>query len=45
MMEGSAYVHSSSPKALSSKMRRTYREDDEENAATSANIMHVGLLP
>ena len=42
MMEGTAYVHSSSPKALASKMKKTavYRDDDEENLMSS-NIMHV----
>ncbi|KAJ1460992.1 radial spoke protein 3-domain-containing protein [Pelagophyceae sp. CCMP2097] len=40
MGEGAAYVHSSSPKALSSKMKRSaYRDEDEENNLAS-NIMH-----
>lgn len=41
MMDGTAYVHSTSPKAVASKMKKSavYRDDDEENLISS-NIMH-----
>jgi len=37
-MEGSAYIHSTSPKPVSSKMKKAYRDEDEENLAGN-NIM------